>query len=1224
MVKAALEHFWELVGGIFALNPTTFARAQALPDVWLIAAMIVLAAGLSRGIAAGLVLFINRVNPIRFAFSLLLEAALFAFGYLFWAGSIWLVGYLVLPQDIPFSIIALVLGLSYAPYLFSFLGSMPYLGVPILRALAVWNLLAMVVGFSDLAQIHAGEAFWHVILGWVVLQTLQQTVGQPIANLGHWLANRVAGVQLISQKQGLAQISRMTPEPEGEPTGQDGRDPISLSGPDPAVRASTPSPRAIASNSAELPPTNGLETAQQGQLWRPLIANPRVKRLFQYGWLVLLTCLVVILFVPLRQWLIGLDPIKDEVARLIADLVWVGVIALVIGGLLAPLEALGWWAGWYGEGIETNRRTSIATPDAISALPTAERYVVYLDGIGQTTRDYQPAVANFLMELTQRLPRTIVLIEGLMSYSVLDRPLTQDRPLAFFWRWATQLQGRLAGLVGFVVNMRNVMAVAVSADLRYGPIYNRGIAQQIYDSLIHHGYRSNTPITLIGYSGGGQISMGTFAFLTEVLEVPIEVISLGGVISGNVRALEVEHLYHLVGDKDPVERIGPIVFPRRWHIAFLSSWNRAKQMGKISFTSLGPVSHQGPTGMMAPRTYLPDGRSHLQQTLDRIMQILGGDVQSLLSPQMLAPTGPSDYKRYLQADFNHPNYYPLGQTPDPDYYRPIGAWMGRLILPTIDQREEVKGVLFEIYQAEDPTWIGRVVPLRWQQSDPNVQDYLKLTVKDVHFSAEAEYSQHQGLIHPRRINHWRCVDPLESLAGSHPVDDIVVTLTGPVVVQDQAVYITHEPIQISGRYYALVQIVGPTEPKSDRFRVVHFNRSTHRFDGKQEIVQLSPVLSDLNGTFPAVSDGIEASPCNQEGWYIYGALDRGGIFVVQAIAPRRLLSLRPDRVICDRKAGFKYIQQETWQNLPAKRGTVESVLVCPGGATPEAALAQWQVGDRALLMHVYGGIGGNQREPAAKSGLYFGHFAYGVATVIQDPIADEPRFDIHYHQIYTHNIRGLTAGSLGWTHYLGDRQWGFLGTRPTCDVLVKLPAYTDPFDLDLDGKQRSALDGLVHQLEIMTARYRIGDGTGGTYVGPANNCAQDSNQALYYSIKQLEANVSDDAAYFNGWQQHHPDQVERFNALLHLRKALQRELLPFGSARADWDEEKNTLGSSLQDYPLKTLGRGLMSWRTLLPRVASNTVAQQFLKEGASLWVLRTNQVGGENPDIELIAPIKL
>lgn len=70
------------------------------------------------------------------------------------------------------------------------------------------------------------------------------------------------------------------------------------------------------------------------------------------------------------------------------------------------------------------------------------------------------------------------------------------------------------------------------------------------------------------------------------------------------------------------------------------------------------------------------------------------------------------------------------------------------------------------------------------------------------------------------------------------------------------------------------------------------------------------------------------------------------------------------------------------------------------------------MGDRALLLHVYGGIGGNNKEPAAATPLFFGHFAYGLATVIQDPLSDERRFEIQYYQVYAHNTDGLTSGTL--------------------------------------------------------------------------------------------------------------------------------------------------------------------------------------------------------------------
>jgi hypothetical protein len=57
---------------------------------------------------------------------------------------------------------------------------------------------------------------------------------------------------------------------------------------------------------------------------------------------------------------------------------------------------------------------------------------------------------------------------------------------------------------------------AVSADKRYGPVYNLGVAKEVWRTLLRHGYRpgSNKPVTLIGTSGGGQVSVGSATYLS--------------------------------------------------------------------------------------------------------------------------------------------------------------------------------------------------------------------------------------------------------------------------------------------------------------------------------------------------------------------------------------------------------------------------------------------------------------------------------------------------------------------------------------------------------------------------------------------------------------------------------------------------------------------------------------------------------------------------------------
>lgn len=1248
MYETALNRFWQLLGWVLALNSEAFEQINTLPDGSTVALVVVLAASLSQVLAQSVILFVNRVTPVRFVFTLLIGAVLFASGYLFLVLSTWSIGFAPFAVAVPFDVVARTLGFSYAPLVFSIFGAMPYLGEPILTVLSLWQLLAMIVGFAAASNTDVWQAFGTVALGWLTLWAIQHTIGQPIARFGHWVACQVAGVELVTQRERLAAIiqrrlrsfaTNLTvvnlPKTRNVVTSPQMAQEIVGVEQIARVKVRSPIPASVSQPNTASAPEAGATDRDRLQLSQ--IARQLPSILILAG----VTFAAIVLLSPIRLWWFAWYGNLGGILKLAFDLVWIGIIAFVAAALLAPLEALGWWAGWYGDRVNITPDATVEPQSAPQQKVT--RYVVYLDGIGQSTFDYLPDIQEFLDSLASALPEDVLLIKGIMPYSVRNNPLTGNRPLAFFWRLADSFRLKNpASLFGYLVNIRNVLVVAVSADKRYGPIYNLGIAKVIYQALIRHGYQPNSgvPITLIGFSGGGQMAAGSAPYLRQALTAPIEVISLGGVISGNVNFLKLEHLYHLVGEKDTVERMG-MMFPKRWAIFFLSYWNRAKRMGKVNRISLGPVGHQLPGGLMDPEQFLPDGRSYLQQTIDWVVEILLG---TAALADRATPRQISNYERYRQAAFNQPQFYPLHQSVSLEYYRPIAPWMGRLILPAKDQRQVVRGVLFEVHHApaDFQHLVGRVVILRWSD-EPQVRSHVKAVTKDVHFSAQAEYSSQQGIVHPTRINHWRLVDPLESLAGSHPYDDVMVMLQEPVNVEpignvpdslhqalqlDRALQgegihtytlsISRDPVQVTGRYYGLVKFLQLVESGSDLFRVVHFNRASRQFDGAEEIVRMPQVISDRDRTYPSTSKDIEKSALNETGWYIYGAPDESGLFIVQALAPRVLLQVEPERRIAGR-AVKKYLKKEVWGNLAAQKGKINSSLLIE---TKTRSTTAWHEGKRALLIHVYGGIGGKKIEPAAKGPVYFGHFAYGIAKVVREPLTDELRFEIVYHQIYTHNTDGLIAGSLHWSRYMGDRSFGWMGLRPVCDTLVELDGFTGDYQTQ-DGWKRSPLDEVIYQLEIMAARYRIGDGTGGTFVGPANNCTQDANQALYAALRRIAIAIRSHPDV-EEWKQQNPEQLHRLEQLEQLGKDLKRLLLPWGTARADWKNRTEVLGSTLEDNPMQNLIRSLLSWRTILPRLTSDEVTQAFLSQGGSAWVLRTNQIGGFDPDVEPVAPMTL
>ncbi|MBD2312371.1 hypothetical protein H6G20_11935 [Desertifilum sp. FACHB-1129] len=206
MTETAIDRLGEILWGAIALQSNAFQLIDTLPLSSRLAFLIVLLAGLSQAIGQGIILFMNRVKPSRFILSLFLAAILYAFGYIFWGLSTWLVCYLFFEQNASVFSVARVLGLAYAPELFSILIALPYLGVPISIILSIWTFLGFLTGMNAVLEMGMWPAFWSAVLGWVVVQILQRTIGRPVKALGQWLANYVAGVELIADLKEIEKV----------------------------------------------------------------------------------------------------------------------------------------------------------------------------------------------------------------------------------------------------------------------------------------------------------------------------------------------------------------------------------------------------------------------------------------------------------------------------------------------------------------------------------------------------------------------------------------------------------------------------------------------------------------------------------------------------------------------------------------------------------------------------------------------------------------------------------------------------------------------------------------------------------------------------------------------------------------------------------------------------------------------------------------------------------
>ncbi len=320
---------------------------------------------------------------------------------------------------------------------------------------------------------------------------------------------------------------------------------------------------------------------------------------------------------------------------MIGQVIVVIIVALVIAGLMAPTEALSWWRrGRLGEkGIEwptlkeafSHPGEQLDDPVPSELPPETDHYLVYLSGIGISGPDRLPVFEIPMVDrLRERVGATTV-ISQIYPYSVENTALTQGRRLSRLWQtlatWKFE-KTRFRALA-FLINLRNAFQVFVSADQRYGPVFNLAIAQQIAAALLRNGYvpEHRRPVTLLGWSGGAQIAAGATWYLAA-LGMDVRIISMAGALSADPGLDRAKKIWHMRGDTDHAPVLGVIFSARRWIFFPESPWNRAKRDGRLEFVSMGPLKHTGPGGYFASEPLLPDGREPRQATADYITAVL--------------------------------------------------------------------------------------------------------------------------------------------------------------------------------------------------------------------------------------------------------------------------------------------------------------------------------------------------------------------------------------------------------------------------------------------------------------------------------------------------------------------------------------------------------------------------------------------------------------------------
>ena len=188
--------FLEFLGRVLSLEPTVFAALKVHPAALSVALLLVLLAGLSEATGQSVVLFVSRVKPRRFAFSLLLSAFLYLLGFALFVLSVWLVARYAYGRRDPFELTVIAVGWGYAPHLLGVFTLVPYLGSLITALLWLWSLLIVMVALHVIFGLSLPQALACSALGWLLVQLMRRPPGRPLARAFRGVRSKVAGVPL--------------------------------------------------------------------------------------------------------------------------------------------------------------------------------------------------------------------------------------------------------------------------------------------------------------------------------------------------------------------------------------------------------------------------------------------------------------------------------------------------------------------------------------------------------------------------------------------------------------------------------------------------------------------------------------------------------------------------------------------------------------------------------------------------------------------------------------------------------------------------------------------------------------------------------------------------------------------------------------------------------------------------------------------------------------------
>jgi hypothetical protein len=264
-------------------------------------------------------------------------------------------------------------------------------------------------------------------------------------------------------------------------------------------------------------------------------------------------------------------------------MIWLAFLLLLLPIWVAPFETAGWWMNRQ-KGAPHISKSPAQTDSGSKAQ------LVYFTGVAGYSGEFLARRESALLERIQKRFPQLEIHSEIFPYSVNNNPLDGERLFRGLWKWLHHWRLRVPNNVfDVLIVIRNVGQLLVSADPRYGPYFNRGLAEVLQNRLSP----AKTTIFL-AYSGGAQMAVGALGSYAEEAHGSLHLLALGGVFSDDPSIRRFDSVVQLQGSRDHlIVNLGKLIFPGLWKMTFWSAWNRYRASGRYITEDSGPHAHLG-------------------------------------------------------------------------------------------------------------------------------------------------------------------------------------------------------------------------------------------------------------------------------------------------------------------------------------------------------------------------------------------------------------------------------------------------------------------------------------------------------------------------------------------------------------------------------------------------------------------------------------------------------